>query len=73
MEALYITIQLYFLDGATAFYRGSCAYSYGSTLRPKPEHPKGSYRKMIKKPWVFIRVPCMNPNIFGFLGPGFLN
>ena len=28
---------------------------------------------MIKKPWAFIRVPYMNPTIFGVIGPGFLN
>ena len=27
----------------------------------------------MKKPWVFIRVPYMDPNILGFIGPGFLN
>ena len=27
----------------------------------------------MKKPWAFIRVPCMNPTIFGDIGPGFLN
>ena len=28
---------------------------------------------MIQKPWAFIRVPYMNPTIFGVIGPGFLN
>ena len=27
----------------------------------------------MKKPWAFIRVPCMNPIFFGVIGPGFLN
>ena len=30
-------------------------------------------RNLIKKPWAFIRVPCMNPTILGVIGPGFLN
>ena len=28
---------------------------------------------MIKTPWVLMRVLDMNPNIFGGIGPGFLN
>ena len=27
----------------------------------------------MKKPWVFIRVLNMDPDIFGVKGPGFLN
>ena len=27
----------------------------------------------MKKPWAFIRVPYMNPTVFGVIGPGFLN
>ena len=34
---------------------------------------KQSCRNMIKKPWVLIRVPHMNPNILGVIGPWFLN
>ena len=30
-------------------------------------------RNLIKKPWAFIRVPCMNPTFLGVIGPGFLN
>ena len=31
-------------------------------------------RNLIKKLWVLIRVPYMNPNILGVvIGPGFLN
>ena len=30
-------------------------------------------RNLIKKPWACIRVPYMNPTIFGVMGPGFLN
>ena len=27
----------------------------------------------MKRPWVLIRVPYMNPNILGVIGPGLLN
>ena len=30
-------------------------------------------RNLIKKPWVLIRFPYMNPNALGVIGPGFLN
>ena len=30
-------------------------------------------RNLIQKLWVLIRVPYMNPNILGVIGPGFLN
>ena len=30
-------------------------------------------RNLIKKPWVFVRVPYMSPTIWGVIGPGFLN
>ena len=30
-------------------------------------------RNLIKKPWVLVRVPYMNPTILGVIGAGFLN
>ena len=33
----------------------------------------GPSRNLIKKPWAFIRLPCMSPNILRVIGPGFLN
>ena len=55
------------------------------TLNPKPQIESFYYgilspilnptscRNLIQKPWVFIRVPYMNPTIWGVMGPGFLN
>ena len=36
-----------------------------------PQRPFG-VRKLIKKPWVFIGVPYMNPTVLGLQGQGFL-
>ena len=35
--------------------------------------PPCQCRNLIKKPWVLIGVPYMNPNILGVIRPGFLN
>ena len=32
------------------------------------------YRNLVKKPWIFHnRAPDMDPDIWGVIGPGFLN
>ena len=52
--------------------------AFGSNLAAAVQHVPVSSKganvwNLIKKPWLLIRVPYMNPNILGVIGPGFLN